>query len=202
MKTMYRKIVLLLASVLLIGTAAMAQLPKVAEDVTPLLVGEVFPMPTLQNETGKEVNLAQFTKSKPTVIIFYRGGWCPYCNAHLAQVAAIEDEIKSTGYQVIAISPDAPEQLMVTKDKNKLKYPLLFDAGGKLARATSIAFAAPGNYVEVLGKYSDGKNDGYLPVPALFVVDTEGVIVFEYVSPNYKKRISNDLLLSVLKSLK
>jgi peroxiredoxin len=199
---MNRKIVLLLASVLLIGKTTMAQLPKVAEDVTPLLVGEVFPMLTLQNESGKDVNLAQFTKSKPTVIIFYRGGWCPYCNAHLTQVAAIEDKIKNAGYQVIAISPDAPAQLTTTKDKDKLKYPLLFDAGGKLARAAGIAFAAPENYVEVLGKYSDGKNDGYLPVPALFVVGTDGVIVFEYVSPNFKKRISNDLLLSVVKSLK
>jgi peroxiredoxin len=64
-----------------------------------------------------------------------------------------------------------------------------------------IAFQAPEKYSSMLLKYSGDKNSGILPVPSLFVIDTDGTILFEYISPNYKNRITESLLLSVLKDL-
>ena len=67
--------------------------------------------------------------------------------------------------------------------------------------AMGIAFKAPERYEDRLFRVSDGKNSGLLPVPSMFVVDTDGTILFEYISPNYKQRISADLILAVLHDL-
>jgi len=75
------------------------------------------------------------------------------------------------------------------------------DGDGTLTKAMGIAFRAPDRYKEKLSDYSDNQNQGFLPVPSLFVVETDGTILFEYISPNYKNRISANLLRSVLKQL-
>ena len=70
-----------------------------------------------------------------------------------------------------------------------------------LMMAMGIAFKAPDRYEKRLSNYSAGQNPGILPVPSLFVVETDGTILFEYVNPDYKQRISSDLLMSVLRAL-
>ena len=90
--------------------------PQDATKVRPLSAGEKAPAATLRNPEGKEIDLAAKYAQKPTVLIFYRGGWCPYCNAHLGQIATAEPELLRMGYQVLAISPDRPEELAKTLD--------------------------------------------------------------------------------------
>ncbi|HMQ90014.1 MAG TPA: peroxiredoxin-like family protein [Flavilitoribacter sp.] len=179
-----------------------AQLPEKAEDISPLLIGESFPDENLVNLKGDGVSILDLVKEKPTVVIFYRGGWCPYCNRHLAEIGQREEEILSLGYQVLAVSPDKAEKLRETADKNELKYRLFSDEGGVLAKAVGIAFDAPGIVKSRLKNFSDGKNEGYLPVPSVFVLNTGGEILFEYINPDYKQRIGGDLLLAVLTALK
>lgn len=176
--------------------------PKTATDIAPLLIGEKIPNVTLQTSDNKEVQLADLFKKKKTVLVFYRGGWCPYCNAHLQALAQAEKEILDLGYQIIAISPDAPENLKVTEETDKVKYTLLSDSKGELIKAVGIAFEAPENYKSVINVHSKGMNTSLLPVPSVFVVNPESVILFEYISPNFKHRITNELLVSVLKTIK
>ena len=194
----------LLAALFLFSIAfhASAQLPEKAEDISPLLIGETFPDEKLVNLKGDGVSILDLVKEKPTVVIFYRGGWCPFCNRHLAEIGQREEEILNLGYQVLAVSPDNAEKLRETADKNELKYRLFSDEGGALAKAVGIAFDAPGIVKPRLKNYSDGKNTGYLPVPSVFLLNTKGEILFEYIDPNYKQRIGGDLLLAVLTALK
>ena len=138
---------------------------------------------------------------QPTVIMFYRGGWCPYCNKHLTEIKGVESKIIKLGFQIIAISPDSPENLQLTDSKNTLSYSLYSDGDGTLMKAIGIAFKAPERSMEKLLKNSDGLNEGYLPVPSVFVVNTSGIIEFEYINPFYKSRLDADLLLAVLKKL-
>lgn len=196
-----RKIVTLI-SALLFTTTTFAQLAPSADKICPILIGSAVPSITLNDINGKTTSISNIIKDKPSIIVFYRGGWCPYCNAQLSELGKAEAEILKTGYQIIAISPDAAGELNKTLDKNELHYTLLSDEGGKLAKAMGIAFQAPEKYSKMLSKYSDGANEGYLPVPSVFVTDKDGNIVFEYVNPNYKTRLSSDMLLGVLKSLK
>ena len=186
-----------------IGLSAYAQnnLPKLATEIAPLLIGEKIPTFTLKSVENKDVNVTELISKKRTVLVFYRGGWCPYCNAHLAALADAEKELLDLGYQIIAISPDAPKSLKGTDDKEKLNYLLLSDSAGELSKAMGIAFQAPENYKAILNKGSEGVNSSFLPVPAVFILNVNAEIEFEYITPNFKNRISNDLLIAVAKSL-
>jgi len=195
------KIALLLTICLSTVYASKAQLPEKAEDVSPLLIGETIPNEPVVTADGKTVALHNLLKEKPTVLIFYRGGWCPYCNHHLAEIGEAEADILQLGYQIIAVSPDDAKHLQATDEKNKLNYQLLSDSKGLLTKAAGLAFQAPERYSKMLVEHSSGDNNGFLPVPALFVLNTKGEILFEYINPNYKMRMPGNLLLAALKIL-
>ena len=178
-----------------------AQVPENPEDISPLLISEKVPDASLQSIEGESVSVTEILKERKSVLLFYRGGWCPYCNAHLSAVGESEQEILALGYQIIAIAPDSPAQLKATVEKQKLNYKLYSDASGVLIKAMGLAFKAPERYEKRLDNYSDGLNPGILPVPSLFVVDTDGTIIFEYINPDYKHRISSEMLMAVLNHL-
>lgn len=182
--------------------SAPAQIAEKAEDVSPLLIGETIPYAELKAPDASTHKISAIFGEKPTVLLIYRGGWCPFCNAHLSEIQGVQGEVINLGYQIVAVSPDSPENLQVTEDKNKLEYSLYSDGDGKFIQSLGIAFKAPEKYAGMLNKSSGGLNDGFLPVPSVFVVDTSGKIMFEYINPDYKTRLSAGLLLAVLKELK
>jgi len=185
----------------LFSFALFAQLAEAPEDISPLLIGENFPEKSLQDVEGNAVELKSLFAEKPSVVIFYRGGWCPYCTKHLSAIGKSESEVLAAGFQIIAISPDSPENLASTVEKEHLKYKLLSDSDGSLAQEGGIAFGAPEKYKDFLGEHSAGKNTGFLPVPSVFVLDKEGKILFEHIDPNYQSRLEASLLLAVVGSL-
>jgi peroxiredoxin len=197
-----KKIICLALFAIGLSVHAQNDLPKQAIEIAPLLIGEKIPSITLKSVDTTDVDLLELISKKRTVLVFYRGGWCPYCNAHLAALAEAEKELLDLGYQIIAISPDAPKSLKVTDDKEKLNYVLLSDSVGELSKAVGIAFEAPENYKATIAKGSDGVNNSFLPVPAVFILNVNAEIEFEHIAPNFKNRISNDLLIAVAKSLK
>ncbi|KRB57177.1 peroxiredoxin-like family protein [Flavobacterium sp. Root186] len=197
-----KKILLIFVAALTSAAHAQSEIPKSAIDIAPLLIGEKIPNITLKSSENADVNLSELLKKKKTVLVFYRGGWCPYCNLHLQSLAGAEKQIIDLGYQIIAVSPDSPENLKITEDKDKVKYTLLSDSKGELIKAAGIAYQVPENYKTVINVHSNGINTSLLPVPSVFVVNTESDILFEYISPDVKQRISTELLVSVLKNLK
>jgi peroxiredoxin len=196
-----KKLLLRISIFLLAVFNVQAQVAENATDVRPLLIGESVPDLTITSAEGHREKLPVIANGKPTVLLFYRGGWCPYCNLHLSDIRTVEDKIINLGYQIIAISPDSPENLNVTIEKDKLNYRLYSDSSGELTEAMGIAFKAPERSLDRLLDYSAGQNPGFLPVPSVFVLNSEGKIVFEYVNPDYKIRLSGKLLLAVLENL-
>ncbi|MFD0993597.1 peroxiredoxin-like family protein [Tenacibaculum geojense] len=175
-----------------------AQIANSAEEISPLLVGEKIPATTVTNSKGKEISTSDIFKQQKTVLVVYRGGWCPYCNRQLEGLQKIEDELLTSGYQIIAVSPDK-----VSKDANKFssKYELISDSSTQLIQNLGIAFKAPEKYGDMLGKASGGKNKSALPAPSVFIINKEGVILYEYISPDYKNRIDTKLLLATAKAI-
>jgi peroxiredoxin len=199
---MKSKLLYLAMLVVSITSAFSQDIPQTPTDVSPLLIGEKIPAITLPDITGTCVSLAELVSKQPTVLIFYRGGWCPYCNVHLAELQSIENEVLQAGYQIVALSPDSPEMLKASVEKHTLKYTLLSDSKTEAARAFGLAFQAPEKYGDMLAKASGNGNRGILPVPSVFVLNKKGEILFEYINPDHKKRISGSLLLAVLKEVK
>ena len=185
------------------SSSVLAQVPKNAEDICPLLMGESIPKATLQDSEGKQIELGKLLSNKPTVLVFYRGGWCPYCNVQLPGLVKIEKDILDLGYQIIAISPDDYRNLQTTESKDSIKYTLLSDPDTKFIQQMGIGFKTPlmlKGFIATKGQ--KGETSEIMPVPTVMIVDEKGKILFEYINPNYKERISGEMLLAVLKTIK
>ena len=193
---------LILISLLFIGCSNEISIPTVAEDISPILIGETLPNAYFQNAEGESVQLKAVLEEKPTVLVFYRGGWCPYCNVQLSGLVDIEEEVLELGYQIVAISPDDFKNLQATIENNNTKYKLLSDPNGEFIQQIGIAFKTSSSLKEyITGKGQKGETSSVMPAPTVMIVDKKGVIKFEYINPNYKERISGEMLLSVLKTL-
>ncbi len=190
------------------GTNTTGELvPSDALDVKPLLVGMEVPDVEFRDINNKTVDLRKEIEKKPTAIIYYRGGWCPYCNKHLAELKDIEDKLYDLGIRILAISPDTPQFLSETLADHQIGYRLLSDAEMNGAKKFGIAYRLQ---LETVERYKENgldltersaNNHNLLPVPSVFLADTDGSIFFQYVNPNYKVRISSDLLLAAAKEL-
>ncbi len=172
-----------------------------AEDICPIKVGEKIPSVNVRNTDSENVDLNKLTLGKKTVLIFYRGGWCPYCNLQLADLNKIENKLLKFGYQIVAISIDKPEKLKESLDKHKLNYTLLSDSKAEASTAFGLAFYVADDYNKMLLSHNmnleeaSGEKHHILPVPAVFIVDETGTIQFEYVNPDYKVRLNGEILL-------
>ncbi|MFD2531966.1 peroxiredoxin-like family protein [Gracilimonas halophila] len=172
-----------------------------ANEVNPLLVSSEIPDVELKNIDNETVRLKELVSQQPSILVFYRGGWCPYCNRQLSDLNAIEEQLYEIGYQLLAISPDKPEKLKATLDKNELGYTLLSDSPMNVSKAFGIAFKVDQETVDrykSIGLDLEG-DSGYdhhlLPVPAVYIVNTDGIVKFNYVNPDYKERINGEVLL-------
>ena len=187
--------------------ATATNIAESAERVSPLLPGLTVPNIELKDQYGKTVSLTERFKEKTTVLIVYRGGWCPYCSKQLASVQKIEKELANLNAQLIAVSPDSPEKLAETKITAP-SYQLLSDDSLTLAQTLGLAFYLDDKTAKIyrnkLGVNFvslEGEPKVALPVPAVFVIDTNGLVHFQYANPNYKVRLTEDLLLAAVKSV-
>ncbi|MFT4995102.1 MAG: peroxiredoxin [Paraglaciecola sp.] len=176
------------------------------QDVTPLLIGQKAPHTTLQTVDGDPVSLQALVMQKPTVLIFYRGGWCPYCNRQLAGLKDIEGKLGELGYQILAISPETPAQLQAQKLQTQFSVRLLSDPGLDTIRGFGIGFYLPlvteKLYEVKMGiTLTDDKESGkaVLPAPAVFILDKAGIVKFSHVNADYKVRLSPELLYQAAK---
>ena len=183
-----------------------ADTPQTAK---PLAVGSLAPDASLTGLNGKPVALRAALKKQPTVLVFYRGSWCPFCNAHLAQLQTVEPELRQMGYQILAVTPDKPEDLRKTVDKHKLAYTLLSDSDAVAMRAYGVAFRLDDATVEKYQQYhvdletaSGGRKHHILPVPSVFLIGTDRVIRYVYSNPDYKVRLSGAELLKAARMVK
>lgn len=173
----------------------------------PLKEGDSIPDVKLRTEDNQEVSLRKLIMEKPTVLIFYRGGWCPFCTRHLSELAGIEIELEKAGAQLLAISMDNPEKLRQTPNRDKLGYRLLSDSDAVAAKAFGIAFRVEDALVK---KYKEsyridleaasGRTHHILPHPAVYVADTNGKIRFSYVNQDYKVRLEPAKILEQAKT--
>jgi len=194
------------ATNVLAGKLTDGRVPHDAEKVCPIKVGQSLPDVNVQDVNGKAINLKDLVSKKPTVMIFYRGSWCPYCNVHLGELKKMETELEALGYQIIAMSPDLPKNLKESQDKHEMKYLLVSDSKAEASKALGLAFKVDADtYKKYLGyginlEKASGEKHHILPVPAALVLDQEGLVHFSFASPNYKVRIDNDVLLSAAKA--
>lgn len=177
-----------------------AQIAPVAEDISPLLIGEKIPEAILLDKNNQKVSILELIKTKPTILVFYRGGWCPYCNTHLSALANKEEEILKLGYQILAVSPENFENIEKTTNDNSINYTILSDPEGQFIQQMGLAFKPNSKTITYMQAKTKGTLVEVLPVPAIMILNKDAEIVFEYINPTYKKRMSEELLLNILKT--
>ncbi|OUS32085.1 alkyl hydroperoxide reductase [Thalassotalea sp. 42_200_T64] len=197
-------------SVLMLSIASFARpVAESADLVSPLLPGQTIPSINTTTIAGKQVSLASIINNKPTILFFYRGGWCPFCNVQMGQLQAIEKDLTRLGFQLIGISTDSPVDLQKSLRDKKLSYQLLSDYHSEVSQAFGLAFYASSkvtkryltkmNLQNPLQKNAAGEARLVLPAPAVYVIDAKGLVQFQYVNPNYKTRLAPELLLHAAK---
>ena len=205
------KIYLVSALVLLVTmtlvTSATAQ--NYADDpkqVNPILTGTTIPDAAVKTIEGKTVSIQELVRQQPTVLIFYRGGWCPYCNRHMAELQQSQQQLVDMGYQILAVSPDRPEKLKKSISKHNLDYTLLSDSPMNLSKAFGLAFKVDQSTLDRYAEMgidleeSSGYDHHLLPVPAVYLINPDGLVTFQYVNPDYKTRIKSEVLISAAKA--
>lgn len=169
-----------------------------------LQVGDTIPSLQLRDQFGTHLAVSNLLQQGPLVIVFYRGGWCPYCNLELRAYQEILPELQARHANLLAISPERMELGVDLTQKHRLTFPLLFDENLTVARQFGLVFSLPENLIELYERMgidlvkSQGNDHGELPVPATYVVNSNGVIVYAFVQADYTKRLEPQVVLDVL----
>jgi len=173
-----------------------------------LNVGDMAPDFTLPNATGDEVSLSAILEQGPAVLTWYRGGWCPYCNIQLRTMQEALPHFEAAGGQLVAISPETPDNSLDTKDKNELAFEVLSDVGSKVAHAFGIAYELPEVVQEQfkgkldLAKHNTDEHEYTLPLSATYVVGQDGKIAYAFLDAEYRNRAEPKEIIEVLETLK
>jgi peroxiredoxin len=185
------------------GAVALADdVPDDPSRVVPLSVGTAMPTVIVRNADGSERRLGPGPLEHPTILIFYRGGWCPYCNRHLGALKKVEPDLLKLGYELLFLSADRHEILYSSLKEPDIHYTLLSDAAMNAARAYHVAYRLDATTLAKYGEYgvdleaASGQQHHELPVPAVFIIDRSGTIRFVYANPDYTTRISPQALLA------
>jgi peroxiredoxin len=170
--------------------------------------GDMMPSFTLPDETGRLVSLEDFLVHGPTVVVFHRGHWCPYCRINTRALAEAEESIWASGAQIVAITPDRQQFAAKFKADATLRCPVLTDTDNGYALSLGLAIwvgdelealmAAAGRNLPVY----QGNEAWFLPIPATFVLADDGKITARFIDPDYRKRMGVDDLLKALKTVR
>jgi peroxiredoxin len=179
-----------------------------ATEAKPLKAGESIPDVSLASASGESVQLSSFHQDGPLVIVFFRGSWCPICTRHFQDLIKLHPEIVSQGAKMVAISPDSVENTKDNTAKLKVPFPLLSDADVAAAKAFGLAFQVDEATIDKYRGFgidlqkASGRDHHALPVPAIFIVDKAGKILFAHSNPDYTKRLDAKTIVAELKKLK
>lgn len=184
----------LLAVLLAISLSGHAQ----NETVYPegLKPGDMAPSFKANDQAGQTVSLKEALKKGPVVLLFYRGQWCPYCNKQLSHFNDSLGLIKEKGALVFAITPETADNIRKTIGKTKASFPVIGDQDMAIMRAYKVNFSVDDKTVARYKGYgidfneANGANGANLPVPATYIIGTDGKIKYAFFNTDYRKRAS------------
>lgn len=160
-----------------------------------LIVGQTAPDFTLPDERGEAVRLYPKLEAGPVVVVFYRGGWCPYCSLHLRAFQRLLPEFQKAGATLLAISPQLPDASLSTREKAELEFSVLSDVGNRIARQFGLVFKLPRELLSIYKNFghelaiangAEGAEE--LPVPAVFVIGADQRVHYARADIDYTHR--------------
>ncbi len=167
--------------------------------------GDKAPDFELSDANGNTVALKELLAQGPVVLTFYRGGWCPYCNIQLRAYQDSLEAFQALSANLVAISPEMPDNSLDTTEKNKLEFSVLSDPGNTVADKFGLRYEIDPliaeRFAPMLAGYN-GDDSGTLPLTATYVIAPDGTIKFASVTADYKLRAEPSEIIAALKHIK
>ncbi len=169
--------------------------------------GQQAPDFTLPDVNGQPVRLSDKLKEGSVVVSFYRGQWCPYCNLELRALQNALPDFQKRGAQLIAISPQTPDNSLSTTEKNELTFDVLSDVGNVVAREYGLVFILPEELRPIYSSFGidlpahNGDDAFELPIPATYVISQDGAIALASADADYVNRLEPDAIIRALDEL-
>lgn len=187
---------------------AIEQAKRFEQGADALELGATAPDFELPNQNGKVTSLAALLGKGPVVVTFYRGSWCPYCNLQLRALQACLGEFHNLGAELVAISPQVPDDSLSKDEISEMVFQVLSDQSARVAVEYGVAWDVPEfllNHMKVdrgldLEAINNG-NGNVLPIPATFVLDRNGKVVWRFVDLDYRTRSEPTDIIEVLRTL-
>ena len=167
--------------------------------------GDQAPVFTANDNSGKKLDLKGLLKShKAVVLFFYRGQWCPYCNKHIKELQDSLQLLNAKGAYVVGVTPETGENINKTIDKTHASFSIIQDKGYAIMKAYRVNYTVDDAMLEKLKNYgvdlekNNGNTDHVLPVPATYVIDRSGKIIFVHFDKDFTKRAPVSSILNAL----
>jgi peroxiredoxin len=157
-------------------------------------VGARIPEFQLPDHDGRSVSSSALLAKGRLVLQFVRGRWCPFCVAQLEAMNLIVPEIEQSGTALAAISPQTVKQSFFMRDQHRLRFPLLSDAGNKIARQFGLTYRVPDEQKAVYQRafvnlpLVNGDTSWELPIPATYIIASDGTVVYASANEDYTAR--------------
>lgn len=170
-----------------------------------LFINSKAPDFRLKDQNDEWIALKDLRRKGPVVVMFYRGYWCPFCNRQLKGLQDSLQLIKDKGASLVAITPESSVGIDTTIIRTGATFPLLTDVDGKLAAAYQVVFKVDDrtvNRYKMAGidlLKTNNQKEASLPVPAVYIINSEGTVTYRYFDENYRKRVSVKEILANIK---
>ena len=165
---------------------------RLAANIIP--VGTKIPEFQLQDHDGNTVSSSVLLAKGRLVLSFIRGRWCPFCVAQMEAMNLILPEIEQAGATIAAISPQTVQQSFFMHDQHKLRFPLLSDAENKVAKQFGLAYRVRDEQKAIYQRafvnlpFVNGDDSWELPIPATYVIDRDGTVLYASANEDYTER--------------
>jgi peroxiredoxin len=186
--------------------ALVSRLAQSSAGATAPQVGEPMPSFVLPDERGRLVRLEDLLDEGPVALAFHRGHWCPYCRINIDALARVEKEVAPDRRHIAAIVPDRQKFAMWLKSDAKAPFPVLTDMDNGYAMTVGLAFYVGDELKQMMvnsgwdPSVSQGTDNWMLPVPATFIVGSDGIVRARFVDPDYRVRMATEDMLAALRS--
>jgi len=170
-------------------------------------VGDKFPDFDLPDANNTTVSLSTLLGNGPLVISFYRGAWCPYCNLEINALQNRLADIEASGAKLVAISPQTPDKSSDQISASKLTFDVLSDNSNKLAKECGLVFTLPESLRPIYAEWQldipghNGDDTFELPMPATFIIGTDGILKYAFIDMDYTKRLEPEVIVEQLKAV-
>ena len=175
-----------------------------------LRAGSMAPAFRLRDYGGQQVSLQELINTGPAIVHFNRGSWCTYCHDSLADLTVSYDNIRAAGARIVTIAPPPSPRFLAASqvEATHLPFPTLIDAGMKVALAYGVAYSLPAElrpfYLErgYASPRNPKKNEWLVPIPATYLIGTDGMIVLGAIDVDYRNPLHSEQLVTVVKGMR